>query len=304
MTKTIVLAGATGNLGTKISQALIEQKVNVRAVVRPESDSQKLKALKAKGVEVRQVDFKNAAELAAACQGADCVVSALSGLHEVVVVAQKQLLDAAVQAGVPRFIPSDYSLDFTNLEPGQNRNLDLRREFHTYLDKAPIQATTIFNGAFMDLLTDEMPLILYKRKRILCWGNPDEVMDFTLTDDVAQFTARVALDDKTPRYLHIAGDRVSARQMVPIASEVTGEKFKLLRIGGIGLLNVLIKVTKTLSPSTNDLYPAWQGMQYMRDMMEGRVKVNTYANNRYPDVHWTSIKDYLLAQNVRQKVKE
>jgi hypothetical protein len=35
----------------------------------------------------------------------------LAGLREVVIDAQKKLLDAAIAAGVPRFIPSDYSLD-------------------------------------------------------------------------------------------------------------------------------------------------------------------------------------------------
>ncbi len=42
---------------------------------------------------------------------------------------QGKVLDAAVAAGVPRFIPSDYSLDFTKTRPGENRNLDLRRRF-------------------------------------------------------------------------------------------------------------------------------------------------------------------------------
>ena len=54
-----------------------------------------------------------------------CLVSALAGLRETVIDAQKIILDAAVEANVPRFIPSDYSIDFTNLKEGQNRNLDL-----------------------------------------------------------------------------------------------------------------------------------------------------------------------------------
>ena len=79
------------------------------------------------------------------------------------------------------------------MKEGQNRNLDLRREFHQYLEKAPIKATTIFNGAFMDLLTTEMPLILFKRKRILCWGSPNQITEFTTTDNIAEFTAEAAI---------------------------------------------------------------------------------------------------------------
>src|ERR1019366_10522218 len=114
-----------------------------------------------------------------ACLGASCVVSALQGLRDVIVETQTVLLDAAVMADVPCFIPSDYSIDFTKFPPGENRNLDLRREFHQRLDKTSIRATTIFNGAFSELLTGQMPLILFKRKRVLYWGNADQRMDFT-----------------------------------------------------------------------------------------------------------------------------
>ena len=65
---------------------------------------------------------------------------------------QGVLLDGAAQAGVPRFIPSDYSADFTKTQLGDNRNLDLRREFMARADRAPIRVTSILNGAFMDML--------------------------------------------------------------------------------------------------------------------------------------------------------
>ena len=57
----------------------------------------------------------------------------------VIVDTQSVVLDAAVAAGVLRFIASDFAWDFTKLVPGQNRNFDLRREFMAYLDKAPIK---------------------------------------------------------------------------------------------------------------------------------------------------------------------
>ena len=68
-----------------------------------------------------------------ACSRASCVVSALQGLRDVIVETQTVLLDAAIKAEVPRFIPSDYSIDFTKFPPGENRNLDLRRDFHNCL---------------------------------------------------------------------------------------------------------------------------------------------------------------------------
>ena len=296
MKKIIILAGATGNLGGKIATALVAKGAEVRAIVRHETDAIKIKNLEEKGVLVFQVDTRNKSEISKHCEGAHCMVSALAGLRETVIDAQKVFLDAAVEAGVPRFIPSDYSSDFTNLVEGQNRNLDFRREFHRHLDSKPIQATTIFNGPFMDLLTTDMPLILFKQNRILCWGNPNQIVEFTTTFNVADFTAEVALDDNTPRFLRIAGDRLSCNDFVKLLSEITNEKYKLFRPGGIGLLNTVIALTRFFSPSKNELYPAWQGMQYMRDMMEGRIIFQEYANDRYSNINWTSVKDFLTKE--------
>ncbi len=298
MRKIIVVAGATGNLGGKIVTALLAKDLEVRAIVRIETDIKKVKDLEQKGVKVFKVDTSNKSEISKYCIGAHCLVSALAGLKETVIDTQKIFLDAAVEANVQRFIPSDYSSDFTNLKEGQNRNLDFRRKFHEYIDKTPIKATTIFNGPFMDLLTTDMPLILFKQKRILCWGNANQILEFTTTDNVAEFTAAAAIDDNTPRYLRIAGDKLSCNDFVKLLTELTRKQYKIFRPGSIGLLNFLIKMTRFFSPSENELYPAWQGMQYMRDIMEGRIIFQKYDNDRYSYIKWTSVKEFLVNEKV------
>ncbi len=301
MKKIIVIAGATGNLGSKIVNALLAKDAEVRAIVRLETDIEKIKVLEQKGVKVFQVDTSNKAGISKHCIGAHCIVSALSGLRETIIDTQKIFLDAAVEANVQRFIPSDYSSDFTNLKQGQNRNLDFRREFHNYINKTPIKATTIFNGPFMDLVTTDMPLIMFKQKRILCWGNPNQIMEFTTTYNIAEFIAEVAIEENTPRFLRIAGDRLSCNGFVKLLTELTSKKYKLFRPGGINLLNIIIKLTRFFSPAKNELYPAWQGMQYMRDMMEGRIIFQKYDNDRYSNIKWTSVKEFLVNEKVSIK---
>jgi nucleoside-diphosphate-sugar epimerase len=290
---TIVVAGASGNLGGRIARALLERGAGVKALVRPGTAPDKVERLQELGVTIARVDWSSASQLAHACSGAACVVSALAGLRDVIVEAQTALLDAAIEAGVPRFIPSDYSIDFTKFPPGENRNLDLRREFHQYLDKTSIRATTIFNGAFAEMLTGQMPLILFKRKRVLYWGDADQRMDFTTIDDTAAFTASAALDPSTPRFLRIAGDQPSARELAAVASEVTGMDFRLFRAGGLGMLGTLIKFARMVAPGKKELYPAWQGMQYMRNMFDGRAKLEPLDNDRYPRIRWTTARDVL-----------
>ncbi len=292
---TIVVAGATGNLGGRITKALLRQGAGVTALVRHGTARDKLERLKELGVTVARVDLSSISEVTSACSGASCVVSALAGLRDVIVEKQTVLLDAAVQAGVPRFFPSDYSIDFTRFPPGENRNLDLRREFHERLDVAPISATTIFTGAFAEMLAGQMPLILFRLKRVLYWGDADQRMDFTTMDDTAAFTASAALDQSTPRFLRIAGDQLSARELATVASEVTGKKFRLFRAGGLGMLGALIRIARTAAPGERQLYPAWQGMQYMRNMFDGRAKLHPLDNDRYPGIGWTTARDVLAA---------
>jgi nucleoside-diphosphate-sugar epimerase len=293
---TIVVAGATGNLGGRIVRAILERRASVTALVRQGTPPERLDRLRELGVRtIASVDWSHAAQVKLACSGAACVVSALQGLRDVIVETQTVLLDAAIKAGVPRFIPSDYSIDFTKFPPGENRNLDLRRDFHTRLDKTSISATTIFSGAFAEMLTGQMPLILFKRKRVLYWGDADQRMDFTTIDDAAAFTASAALDPSTPRFLRIAGDQLSARELAAVVSQVTGREFRLFRAGGLGMLGALIKVARTVAPGERELYPAWQGMQYMRNMFDGRAKLEPLDNDRYPGMRWTTARDLLSA---------
>jgi uncharacterized protein YbjT (DUF2867 family) len=297
-TPEVVVAGATGNLGGHIVKALRERGAGVRALVRPGTAPERLTRLERLGVAVAAVDLSTVSEVARACRGASCVVSALQGLRDVIVAMQSALLQGAVDGGVPRFIPSDFSIDFTRFPTRGNRHLDLRREFHERLDRAGIAATTIFCGAFADMLTGQMPLILFKLRRVLCWGNADQRMDFTTVDNTAAFTASAALDPSTPRFLRIAGDQLSARELAAVASDVTGERFRLLRAGGVVTLGVLIKIAHAVAPGKGELFPAWQGMQYMRDMFDGRAKLAPLDNDRYPGMRWTTARDVLSARHV------
>ncbi len=304
MKQIILVAGATGNLGSRIVKALVGRGAELRAVVRNSCDIGKINSLEARGVRVYKVNEWSLDELQNACQDVTCVVSALAGLKDVIIDAQSVLLDAAIAAGVPRFIPSDYSLDFTKFTDGENRNLDWRREFHSYLDQKPIAATSIFNGAFADMITGQMPVIFFKRKLVLYWGSSNYKWGFTTMDNTAEYTACVALDVASPRYLVIAGDQISAIGIRDVANEVLNEKFRLFRAGSQTLLGIFIKLARTFSSGKNELYPAWQGMQYMHNMIDARSEILQLDNSRYKVVQWTSIREVLEKHVASQEFVE
>lgn len=297
----VTLAGITGDLGARIGRALVAQGASVNAIVRPGTAPDKLAALRALGVDALAVDMADAAALRAAMRGSHCIVSALNGLAPVVIDTQQSLLDAAVAEGVARFIPSDYSLDFTNTMPGENRNLDLRRRFMATLDAAPIRATSVLNGGFIDLLAGQAPIIAAGIRRVIHFGDAQQQLDFTSKDDVATFTAAAAMDDTAPRILRIAGDTVSPVDLARIMTDVTGQRYATLRVGSIGALSAMIAVARTLTPASDAPFPAWQGMQYLRDMMSGRGKLHQIENDRYGIRAWTGARELLEERHPRRK---
>jgi saccharopine dehydrogenase-like NADP-dependent oxidoreductase len=135
----VAVAGAAGHLGSLIALSLRKRNVAVKALVRPGTAASRTQTLRDAGVTIVEVDMTNVTPLTTTLQGASIVVSALQGLRDVMLGVQGALLNAAVAAKVPRFIPSDYSLDFTKTAPGSNRNLDLRRDFHAKLDESGIK---------------------------------------------------------------------------------------------------------------------------------------------------------------------
>ena len=63
---------------------------------------------------------------------------------------QSRLLLAAIKNGVRRFVPTDYSLDFTKLPLGTNRNFDMQLTFHEAADRliAQSQSNIEFTSIF------------------------------------------------------------------------------------------------------------------------------------------------------------
>jgi nucleoside-diphosphate-sugar epimerase len=289
----ILLSGASGDLGSRIARALVGRGVLVRALVRHDASGIDRERLVALGATLVAADVADVGSVAAVCEGVTCVVSALNGLQDVIIGRQGVLLDAAVKAGVPRFIPSDYAADFTRTRPGDNRNFDVRRQFMARADRAPIKVTSILNGAFMDMLGAEMPIIQPGLHRVLYWSDADQLLDFTTKDDVAAYVAAAALDETTPRILRIVGDSVSVRDIAAAMTRVTGERYRTLWVGSIGLLSMMISVAKRVAPQPGAAFPPWQGMQYMRDQFSGRAKLTPLDNDRYPGLRWTSVPEQL-----------
>lgn len=295
MTTSVLVAGATGDIGGRIVRELLHHHTRVRVLTRPGRGAAQRMYGSDGRVDIAAADYTDPTALAAALSGVDTVISAVNGTRPVVIHAQRALLTASVDAGVRRFIPSDYSADYRQIVRGSNRNFELRREFAGHVDAAPITATSVLNGAFTDMLTGQAPMISFKHHLVRFWSSPDQILDFTTKDDTARITALVGLDENAPRVVEVAGDRVTARAIAQTMSELTGNRFRLLWAGTTGTLSIMAKVGRRLSQDPDDTFPAWQGMQYFVSMFSGQAQLHHVDNDRYGPQTWTTVRDVLAA---------
>ncbi|KAJ5726767.1 uncharacterized protein N7483_008124 [Penicillium malachiteum] len=288
----VAVAGATGGLGQLVAMELVTRGMAVKALVRPDTAPSRTEKLRNAGVIIAPVDLLAVPALTSELTGAICVVSTLQGLKDVIHTAQGKLLEASVAAKVPRFIPSDFSLDFTKTKIGSNRNLDLRREFHAELKNSGIAWTSILNGGFMDLMVGDSPMINHKSHKVAYIGSTTQLLDFTTMADTAAYTAEVAIDPKpTPNFLRIASHTLDVKGIAQAQTNVEGVTYKPSWMGTVGSMEFMIRVMR-LFGGENDVFPAWQGMQYMANMFSGAGKLDSLDNSRYPHLNWTKVQDF------------
>ena len=115
----IALASATGLLGKPFVSALLNADQAVLILTRQGSTSTSTLP-QSPLITVKEVDYKSIDFLKAALQGIDVVISTLAavGLGD-----QLNLVNAAFDAGVKRFIPSEFGSDTSKPQPHQPARL-------------------------------------------------------------------------------------------------------------------------------------------------------------------------------------
>ncbi len=117
---TVLVAGATGYLGSEICRQLILKNRNVKGLVRSTSDANKVAQLKASGVETIVGDLKDKVSLENALHDVSAIISTVSStlsrqegdsIQTVDDEGQINLINAAVNAGVNQLI---YIYHFVN----------------------------------------------------------------------------------------------------------------------------------------------------------------------------------------------
>jgi nucleoside-diphosphate-sugar epimerase len=296
----VFIVGATGLLGSRIAATLLESGQSVRALIRPGTSEEKrlaLGALEARGLEVVEGDLTDPVEkLAVLMDGVSTVVSAVQGGPDVVVDGQVNLLRAAEHAGVRRLIPSDFAIDITKLDQGDNAMIDWRRQAAERFQGTDVEVVSILNGAFMEVMIGFMELVDWERGTVSHWGDPDQPLDLTTVHDTAAYTAAVAVDQQLSQssVLRFAGDVLSMRQFHQAVEVGSGRVLEFRTLGTADELRT--EIARRAEGTQNPF--VYVGLQYQWCMVTGKAKFESLDNERYPEVKPTSMEDFVREETL------
>lgn len=232
----ILVAGATGLLGSEIVARLRGTGAAVRCLVRPTSSTEKIRHLKELGAEVVVGDFKDAASLRSACKGVHTVISTVS----IITTAQPgdsfeatdrdgttSLIDAAKEAGVDRFV-------FVSFDTGQfpefpMRDAKLAAESH--LKKSGISYTILQPTLFMEAWLGPMLFADIEAGTAKIYGNADRKIPYVAVADVAEVVVQTLASPLSRNAtIRFRGDEVTQHEAAKIFEEVFGKPFSFIEI--------------------------------------------------------------------------
>ncbi|PVH75921.1 NAD(P)-binding protein [Cadophora sp. DSE1049] len=293
---TIAIAGFTGKLANMITKSLLisHPRVRIHGICRTPSKIAP-EYLSNPNIQIFSADSNDSAALRRGLAGASACICCYLGDEKVMVEGQKMLIDACIAEKVPRYIASDWSLDFRGLDFGEHPHKDAMKHVQAYLEekqgKGEIKGVHILNGGFMDVLTSPFaPWMKIDEGVFRYWGSGDETVDMTTYEDAAKFTAEIAVDDNANGFIEILGDSKSPKEMADVYRKVYGAEPKVNRLGSWDDLHA--KMTAVFKENPSNIY-AWIGLYYQYVMGKEKTQLRKVENHRYPSVKPTTLEDFL-----------
>jgi len=232
----ILVAGATGYLGSEICRLLRDRGAQVRALVRPTSSPEKVDRLRSLGVGLVTGDLKDPRSLDRACKGVDTVISTASttisrqpddSIRRVDRDGQLALVDAAVANGVQRYVFVSFSgnLDLTCELQSAKRTVEqaVRESGMTY--------TILRPSFFIEVWLSPAFGFDVEQGTARIFGTGDQRMSWISLSDVARVAVE-CIDHPAARnaVFELGGEAVSPNDLVREVERRTGRPMAVERI--------------------------------------------------------------------------
>jgi uncharacterized protein YbjT (DUF2867 family) len=211
--KNIAVAGATGNLGPTIVQELVAADFNVTVL----SQSGKSDNLPS-GVKVIKIDYSSHDSLVEALKDQEAFVSLIPDFD-----SQPKLIDAAIAAGVKRFLPSEFGSDTLDEKVRTLPVFKGKLDTQAYLKskESEISWSIIVNGLFLDWGIQIGFWANVKTGPTTIFDNGDAKHSSTTLSDIGKAVAGVLNkpEETKNRVLYVQSAAVSQNQILAIAQK-------------------------------------------------------------------------------------
>ncbi|KAK3689554.1 hypothetical protein B0T22DRAFT_408622 [Podospora appendiculata] len=234
--KTVAVIGGSGNLGHFIVQELVSAGFDVTGLTRASSTNSTPKY--PDGLNIVNVDYSSFDSLKSAFAGQDAVVSVIGSLG---IASQTVAVDAAVAAGVKRFIPSEFGINtrkvardspIAKIIGGKIAVVDYLQEKASA--NPSFTWTGISTGIFFDWALRAGALlsgINLKDKTATVVDSGNEKWQASLRSDIGKAVVGVLKhpDETANKYIGTATFNVSINDLISLVEELTGSKLAVTK---------------------------------------------------------------------------
>ena len=226
--KNIVLIGAGGSLGSALFQAILAEPSFEVTVIQRASSKSKIPSSRAKIISIP--DTYPMDELTAAFEGQDVIVNAITSLS---VSDQHRIIDAAVAAGVKRYVPSEFGLNNTDpraaaLSPVFREKGEVQRYLKS-LQSDTFTWTSFACGMWLKWSIENSFLgIDYPGQKFTIWDDGEGFFSATTLEDTAAavVSALKKPEQTANQLLRISNFATTQNELFATIEELTGRKFK------------------------------------------------------------------------------
>ena len=233
----ILVVGASGDLGSRVTRRLRVEGQPVRCLVRAGSNDAGLRGI---GAEVVRGDLTAPASLGAACEGIDTVIATATAMgrrlggassasiREVDERGMLELVAAAEAAGVQRFV----YLSFTGIEAPVGSPLEhAKLAVEKRLGNSAMQAVIARADAFQEVHLSPMARFDMAGGKAAIVGKGNTKRRWVATEDVAALLCAVALEAAPPALIEFGGpEPLTKNEIVAIAQDLTHRRMKVQRM--------------------------------------------------------------------------
>ncbi|PSW05722.1 NmrA family NAD(P)-binding protein [Photobacterium lipolyticum] len=194
--KHIAVIGATGQIGTPLTKGLLSLGHDVTIITRAHNVQKdaKLMAFAILGAKIEEcADMHDADAMANLLQGVDTLVASVPGSKSIIQQSEPIWLEAALQAGVKRFVPTEFGVHTQAIEMGDGEVFDHKKRFHDLLLNSDIGWTLFYNGGIFDYF---LPNLRFFRK-ITTFGNLELPIYTHDIEDIGYLAAMAVTDERT-----------------------------------------------------------------------------------------------------------